>query len=134
MEAAVISAGGARVAIKGDICQAQFKNKWYKAKVLKVLDGGRKYKISFLTFNYVPTVNAIDIRFVADEAAVVPAPTSKEAEGHVVKTGDTCQAQFKNIWYKARVLKVLEGGRKYKISFLTFNYVLIVNAEDIRFV
>jgi len=53
----------ARVAKIGDKCQAKYKNKWYKARVQQVMDGGKKYKISFLDFKYVPIVRAADIRF-----------------------------------------------------------------------
>ena len=35
----------------------------YKARVQQVMDGGKKYKISFLDFKYVPIVRAADIRF-----------------------------------------------------------------------
>ena len=47
---------------KGDICEVKFKLKWYKAKVLDVLDGGQKYKVCFLDFKYLPVVKATDIR------------------------------------------------------------------------
>ena len=64
MEAAACnSVGGPRVAKKGDMCEAKFKSKWYRARVLQVVDGGKKYKISFVSFSYVPTVRASDIRF-----------------------------------------------------------------------
>ena len=47
----------------GDMCESQYQGKWYKAKVVELLNGGTKIKVSFLEFKYQPIVGISDVRF-----------------------------------------------------------------------
>ena len=47
----------------GDMCESQYQGKWYQATVVKLLNGGKKIKISFRKFKYQPIVDISAVRF-----------------------------------------------------------------------
>ena len=64
----------------------------------------------------------------ADTLASLPS----DILANVVKPGDKCFAKYKNKWYKAKILKMLNEGKKYMVSFADFKYTPVLKAAAIR--
>jgi len=103
----------------GDLCEGQFSedNQWYKARIDKVLGGGR-YLVTYFEYGNSEESEDTYLRPLPGAAPVPQAPVALPRW----KAGDLCQGQFSedNQWYPARIDKVLGGGR-YLVTYTEYN-------------
>ena len=64
---------------------------------------------------------------------VEPAPLWESILKQQVRVGDACSATYKGKYYPAKILQVLDDGKKAKIKFEKFKFFPVVRVEDLRF-